>query len=327
MEIASQELELMRRYMSEHLKRVDFKKATLTLEDLRAINSFLTDATSHVMSTTVAVFLISSVEKLQYYLKVLFLPPHMEATELKDLHDITQIVRSYHELYGAALRTASERFLQKASDGRQLLQSMLGTSELLPEGLRKGVTEFSNHVDNFIQAGLDDLQAVEYRAENRFGEALQNILYTSYGLVSSGMGMLRPYIRHLQCVRELVPRAHTVAALSLNSVSLCSNEATTPLYDATMMYHERIRELQHQIYQQLQKVEACTKLEAENCSSVYDEAMILINTNADVVKNFKIDFEPYREQLLSCMTSKLEIEMAKVLDMSLNFDKCVKIYK
>uniref|UniRef100_A0A182MUS1 Protein TsetseEP domain-containing protein n=1 Tax=Anopheles culicifacies TaxID=139723 RepID=A0A182MUS1_9DIPT len=326
-ENGSQELDLLRRNMSEHLKRVDFKKPSLAFDDLREINSFLTDATSHVMSTTVAVFLISSVEQLEYYLRVVYFPPHMEAMELKDLHDTTQIVRSYHELYRAALRTASERFLQKASAGRQLLKSVPVTSTSLPEDLHKGVAEFSNHVDNFIRTGLEDLQSVEYRTDNRFGEALQNILYTSYGLVSSGMAMLHPYVRHLQCVRELIPRSHTVAALSLMSVSLCSNEATTTLYDTTMMYHEKIRELQYQIFEQLQKVGACTKLEAGNCSSVYDETMRLINANIEEVKQFKIDFEPYREQLLNCQTSKYEIEMAKVLEMSLNFDECVKTSK
>ncbi|XP_053666729.1 uncharacterized protein LOC128715837 [Anopheles marshallii] len=326
-ENASQELELLERYMSEHLLRVDFKTNVLQLSDLREINSFLTGATSHVMSTTMAVFLISSVEKLQHYLKVLFLPPHMEATELKDLHDVTQIVRSYHLLYGAALRTASERYLREASDGRQLLQSMLGTLQHLPEDLQKAVAEFANQVDNFIQTGLGDLQSIESKADNRFGELLQNMLYSSYGLVSSGMAKLRPFPQHVQCVRDLVPRAHTVAALSLTSVALCSNEATTPLYDATMLYHDKIRHLQHEIFDQLQKVGACDKLQTGSCSSVYDETVTLVNTNADVVKHFTIDFEPYREQLFSCLTSRYEIVMAKVLDMSLNFDKCVKTTK
>uniref|UniRef100_A0A182R9R4 Protein TsetseEP domain-containing protein n=1 Tax=Anopheles funestus TaxID=62324 RepID=A0A182R9R4_ANOFN len=321
-ENASQELELLKRNMSEHLKRLNFKTDTLQLGDLREINSFLTDAASQAMSTTVAVFLMSSVEKLQHYLKVLFFPPHMEASELKELHDITQVVRSYHELYGAALRTASERFLREASDGRELLQSAN-----LPEALQKAVTEFSDQVDNFIQTGLSDLQSVQYKADNRFGEVLQNILYTSYGLVSSGMGMLRPFIKHLQCVRDLVPRAHTVAAISLLSVSLCSNEATTPLYDATMVYHDKIRQLHHEIFEQLQKVDACAKLNTESCSSVYDETLTVINTNVEVVQSFTIDFEPYRNQLLNCLTLKYETQMAKVLDMSLTFDKCVKTTK
>ncbi|XP_052894300.1 uncharacterized protein LOC128301729 [Anopheles moucheti] len=326
-ENASQELELLERNMSEHLMRIDFLKDTLQLGDLREINSFLTGATSHVMSTTMAVFLISSVEKLQHYLKVLFLPPHMEATELKDLHDVTQIARSYHMLYGAALRSASGRFLREASDGGQLLRSMLGTLQHLPDDLHTAVAEFSSQVDNFIQTGLGDLQSIESKADNRFGEVLQNMLYTSYGLVSSGMAKLRPFPLHLQCVRDLVPRAHTVGAISLMSVALCSNEATTALYDATMVYHDRVRQLQHEIFDQLQQVRDCAKLENGSCFTVYDETVTVINTNAGLVKHFAIDFEPYREQLLSCLTSKYEIMTAKVLDMSLKFDKCVKTTK
>ncbi|XP_050077763.1 uncharacterized protein LOC126564713 [Anopheles maculipalpis] len=324
-ENAFQEMELLNRTMSEHLSRVDFKKPTLDFNDLREINSFLTGATSQVMSSTVALLSISTVEKLQYYLKVLQLPDSMEAIELKNLQDINQLVRSYHQLYGAALNVASQRYLREVADGARQLQSMIRSLAFPRESLEQAAAQFSNRVDNFFQTALGDLQTMEQKADDRFAEVLQHIFYTSYGLVSSGMGMLRPYVRHIECVRELVPRAQTVAGVSLMSVSLCSNRATTTLYDATMVYHDKISQFQNQILAQLQMLEACAKLDGESCSTVYNETLENINANTDAVKNFAVDFEPYRVQLFSCFTSRYEIEMAKVLDMAYNFDKCVKM--
>uniref|UniRef100_A0A182S7X7 Uncharacterized protein n=1 Tax=Anopheles maculatus TaxID=74869 RepID=A0A182S7X7_9DIPT len=271
-EYASLELELLNRTMNEHLARVDFNKETLEFNDLREINSFLTGATSQAMSATVAVLLISTVEKLQYYLKVLLLPNSMEAMELQNLQDINQLVRSYHQLYGAALNVASNRYLREVAEGAQQLQSMIHSLEYPQDDLKKAATQFSDQVDIFFQTALSDLQTMEQNADVRFAEVLQNIFYTSYGLVSSGMGMLRPYVRHIRCVRELVPRAQTVAG-------------------------------------------------------AYNETLDIIDANTDVVKSFVVDIEPYRLQLFGCLTSRYEIEMAKVLDMAYNFDKCVKITK
>ena len=53
--------------------------------------------------------------------------------------------------------------------------------------------------------------------------------------------------------------------------------------------------------------------------------MDLIKSSTDAVKAFTVDLAPYREQLLSCISSKYEVEMVQVLDMSANFDKCVKM--
>ncbi|XP_035914846.1 uncharacterized protein LOC118513334 [Anopheles stephensi] len=326
-ENAFQEKEILNHTESVHLARVDFSKETLQFNDLREINSFLSEATGQAMSVTVTVLLLSTVEKVQYYLKVILLPTSMEAEELKNLQDINQLVRSYHQLYGGALNSASNRYLREVAEGAQQLQSMIRSLDYPGEDLKKAVTEFSNQVDNFFQTALAELQTIEQNVDDRFAEVLQNIFYTSYGLVSSGMGMLRPYVQHIQCVRELVPRAQTVAGVSLMSVSLCSNEATIPLYNATMVYHEKISQLQHQIFEQLENLEACTKLDTGRCSSVYDETLGVVNAHTDVVKTYKVNFEPYRVQLFGCLTSRYEIEMAKVLDMSYKFDKCVKTTK
>uniref|UniRef100_A0A8W7P7L8 Uncharacterized protein n=1 Tax=Anopheles coluzzii TaxID=1518534 RepID=A0A8W7P7L8_ANOCL len=254
----------------------------------------------------------------KYYLRAIFFPPDMEATALKELQAIGQLVRSYNQLYGAALRTASTRFQDEASQGRQLFRTMLGTAEHLPESVKNAPEQFYDQVDNFIRTTLEDLQSTTRKGNDRFGEVVQNILYTSYGLHSSGMEMLRPYVRHYECVLNLVPRTQTVAGASLGSVALCSNEATAPLYDSTMVYRQKIGHLQREIFEGLQTAIACTD---GDCSLVYSETVDLIKASTDAVKAFTVDLAPYREQLLSCISSKYEVEMVQVLDMSANFDK------
>uniref|UniRef100_A0A182U2X0 Protein TsetseEP domain-containing protein n=1 Tax=Anopheles melas TaxID=34690 RepID=A0A182U2X0_9DIPT len=323
-ESATPDMKQLKHTMSEHLKKVQFEKDTLEFDDLRAINNFLSGATSQAMVATVAVHIVSSVEKLEYYLRAIFFPPDMEATALKELQAIGQLVRSYYQLYGAALRTASTRFQDEASQGRQLFRAMLGTGapEHLPESVKNAPEEFYDQVDNFIRTTLEDLQSTTRKGNDRFGEIVQNILYTSYGLHSSGMEMLRPYVRHYECVLNLVPRTQTVAGASLGSVALCSNEATATLYDSTMVYRQKIGHLQREIFEGLQTAIACTD---GDCSLVYNETVDLMNASTDAVKAFTVDLAPYREQLLSCLSSKYEVEMVQVLDMSANFDKCVKM--
>lgn len=259
-ESATPDMKQLKHTMSEHLKKVQFEKDTLEFDDLRAINNFLSGATSQAMVATVAVHIVSSVEKLEYYLRAIFFPPDMEATALKELQAIGQLVRSYNQLYGAALRTASTRFQDEASQGRQLVRTMVGTGapEHLPESVKNAPEEFYDQVDNFIRTTLEDLQSTTRKGNDRFGEVVQNILYTSYGLHSSGMEMLRPYVRHYECVLNLVPRTQTVAGASLGSVALCSNEATAPLYDSTMVYRQKIGHLQREIFEGLQTAIACT---------------------------------------------------------------------
>uniref|UniRef100_A0A182PDE5 Protein TsetseEP domain-containing protein n=1 Tax=Anopheles epiroticus TaxID=199890 RepID=A0A182PDE5_9DIPT len=325
-ENVSKEMNLLKLTMSEHLSRVDFQKDTLEYSDVREINAFLTGATSQAMSATTAVHIIASVEKLSYYLKVYFFPPHMETATLKELQDMNLLSRSYNQLFGATLQTASRRFLDQATQGRQLLRTVLESSSSLPESAKNATELFSNQVDDFIHKTLGDLQTTVIKGNERFGEVVQNILYTSFGLLSSGIKTVRPYLRHYQCVQNLVPQMQTHAGASLGSVALCFNEATTPLYDATMVFHERIGHLQHETFDALQGAVACNE-SAGNCSSVYKETEDLIRANSEAVMAFTVDLEPFRVKLHSCLTSRYEVQMAKVLDMSVHFEKCIKSFK
>uniref|UniRef100_A0A182KAH8 Uncharacterized protein n=1 Tax=Anopheles christyi TaxID=43041 RepID=A0A182KAH8_9DIPT len=311
-ENVSQEMDQLKRTMSEHLRRIEFQTDTLKFGELREIDSFLVGATSQAMFATAAVHVIASVEKVEYYLKAFYFPPHMEETALKELQDIGQLVRAYDELYTVALRSSAKRFLEEASEGRQLLYTLLGTAPALPERVKTATEEFLNRVDNFIHTVLGELQTIKGKGNDRFGEVVQNTLYTAFGLLSSGLEMLRPNVRNYQCVLNMVPQTHTVAGISLGSVALCSNVATTPLYDSTMVYRQKADLLRREVFEQLQKAVACNGGEG-NCSSVYSETVELITSHTDTVKAFTVDLQPYREQLLSCLTTKYEVEMGKRL--------------
>uniref|UniRef100_A0A182NEV1 Uncharacterized protein n=1 Tax=Anopheles dirus TaxID=7168 RepID=A0A182NEV1_9DIPT len=323
----SQEMELLKRTMGEQLDRVEFVRDEFASSDLRELNGFLTSATSQAMTATMAVFLISSVEKLTGYLNLLVLPSHVETTELKDLLDIGVRVRAYDQMYSVALRNGSEPFIRAAMEGSQLVYSMLNMSANLPEDVQQAATEFSGQVDSFVQTTIGDMQVTKYAADEKFGEVLQNIVYTSYGLLSSGLAMMRPFPQHVFCVRDLLPRAQTIAGTSLMSIALCSNDASSILYDSAMEFREKIRHLQHRTFEQLHKAVGCSSSSDSDCTSVYKETVDLFNASAAEVRGFSTDFEPHRIQLLGCLSDRYETVMAKVMNLSVNFNKCVKLSK
>uniref|UniRef100_A0A182QAZ1 Uncharacterized protein n=1 Tax=Anopheles farauti TaxID=69004 RepID=A0A182QAZ1_9DIPT len=322
-ENVSQEMDLLKLAMSEQLDRVSFTRTEFALSDLRELNGFLTGATSQAMTATMAVFLIASVEKLTGYLNLIVLPSHVETTELKDLLDIGVRVRAYDQLYAGALRNGSEPFQRAAMEGRQLVYTMLNMSLDLPENVKQAATEFTGQVDSFVDTSIVEMLLTKNAADEKFGEVLQNIVYTSYGLLSTGLAMMRPLPQHVLCVRDVLPRAQTIAGTNLMSIALCSNDASAILYDSVMEFREQIRLLQHRTFQQLHKAVGCSG----NCASVYNATVDLFNASTAEVRGFSTDFEPHRIRLLGCLSDRYEIVMAEVLDISYNFNQCVKLSK
>ncbi|KFB39130.1 hypothetical protein ZHAS_00006459 [Anopheles sinensis] len=289
--------------------------------DMKLVNSIVTSASSLVMITTLVTRQIVGVEQMNANMKKLFIPSNIDQAVLQDLLEIGSHARSYNGLYREALNSGSTLFLGVASDGYRVLQSMLSTSTEVPKSLRDAVEEFTAEVLHLTQGSMAELQSTTNEADAKFTELFQNIMYASYGLESSALGMLHPLPRNMICVRSFLPIAHTLAGAQLTSLSLCNNEASLFLYEQVLQYRDQLRRLQQNAFDQLKVAVGC---DASNCHAVYTETTNFFQAVTAAIKDFTPDLNTYHTRLFDCLNGKSETAMAKIVDMAMTFNYCVQ---